>query len=70
MDSKGRWVENVFIKPLWRSVKCEDIYLMPYVSITKVKKGLPFFSRSTMKNDGQNFDRRTTAMIYFNTLKR
>ena len=26
MDSKGRWMDNVFIERLWRSVKCECIY--------------------------------------------
>ena len=27
MDGKGRWMDNVFIERLWRSVKYEDIYL-------------------------------------------
>ena len=27
MDGKGRWIDNVFIERLWRSVKYEDIYL-------------------------------------------
>ena len=27
MDGKGRWVDNVFVERLWRSVKCEDVYL-------------------------------------------
>ena len=26
MDGKGRWIDNVFIERLWRSVKDEDIY--------------------------------------------
>lgn len=30
MDSKGRWIDNVFIERLWRSVKYEDIYLRAY----------------------------------------
>lgn len=27
MDGKGRWMDNVFIERLWRSVKYEDVYL-------------------------------------------
>jgi putative transposase len=25
MDGKGRWVDNVFIERLWRSVKYEEV---------------------------------------------
>ena len=27
MDGKGRWVDNVFVERLWRSVKYEEVYL-------------------------------------------
>ena len=27
MDGTGRWVDNVFMKRLWQSVKYENIYL-------------------------------------------
>ena len=30
MDGKGRWVDNVFVERLWRSVKYEDVYLKAY----------------------------------------
>ena len=30
MDGKGRWVDNVFVERLWRSVKYEDVYLHAY----------------------------------------
>lgn len=30
MDGKGRWVDNVFVERLWRSVKYEDVYLRAY----------------------------------------
>jgi transposase InsO family protein len=25
VDGKGRWIDNVFIERLWRSVKCEEV---------------------------------------------
>jgi len=40
MDGKGRWVDNVFIERLWRSVKYEDIYLRAYESPREVARGL------------------------------
>jgi putative transposase len=30
MDGRGRWMDNVFIERLWRSLKDEDIYLKGY----------------------------------------
>lgn len=33
MDGKGRWLDNVFIERLWRSVKYEEVYLKAYGSI-------------------------------------
>jgi putative transposase len=30
MDGKGRWVDNVFVERLWRSVKYEEVYLRSY----------------------------------------
>jgi len=40
MDGKGRWVDNVFIERLWRSVKYEEVYLHAYDSLTEARKGL------------------------------
>src|SRR5260370_40907554 len=31
MDGRGRWMDNVFIERLWRSLKHEDGYLKGYV---------------------------------------
>ncbi len=34
MDGKGRWVDNVFVERLWRSVKYEEVYLRAYDSLS------------------------------------
>ena len=34
VDGKGRWVDNVFVERLWRSVKYEEIYLHAYESMS------------------------------------
>ncbi len=40
MDGRGRWMDNVFIERLWRSVKYEDIYLREYPTIPALSEGL------------------------------
>ncbi|WP_325895446.1 IS3 family transposase [Grimontia sp. NTOU-MAR1] len=32
MDGKGRWVDNVFIERLWRSLRYEEVYLKAYTT--------------------------------------
>jgi putative transposase len=69
MDGKGRWMDNVFIERLWKSVKYEDIYLKAYGSMVEVKKGLAaYFKFYNEKRWHQNFDRKTPAMVYYNSL--
>ena len=40
MDGKGRWIDNVFIERLWRSVKYEEIYLHAYQTLDEGRVGL------------------------------
>jgi len=69
MDGKGRWMDNVFIERLWKSVKYEDIYIRAYGSMTEVRKGLAsYFQFYNEKRWHQNFDRKTPAMVYSNSL--
>jgi putative transposase len=32
MDGKGRWMDNVFIERLWRSLKYECVYLREFIT--------------------------------------
>jgi putative transposase len=40
MDGKGRWIDNVFIERLWRSVKYEEVYLHAYANGTEARAAL------------------------------
>ena len=40
MDGRGRWVDNVFVERLWRSVKYEDVYLKGYETGKALREGL------------------------------
>jgi len=40
MDGRGRWLDNVFIERLWRSLKYEDIYLKGYGDGREARAGI------------------------------
>ena len=40
MDGRGRWMDNVFIERLWRSVKYEEVYLKGYETIPEARQEL------------------------------
>ena len=40
MDGRGRWMDNVFIERVWRSLKYEDVYLRGYADGGEVKTGI------------------------------
>jgi putative transposase len=40
MDGKGRWMDNVFIERLWRSVKYEEVYLREYEDLHELERCL------------------------------
>jgi len=40
MDGKGRWMDNVFIECLWRSLKYECVYLHAFETGSELKAGL------------------------------
>ena len=35
MDGKGRFIDNIFVERLWRSLKYEEVYLHPYDSLAE-----------------------------------
>ena len=40
MDGKGRWMDNVFIERLWRSLKYECVYLHAFETGSETKAGI------------------------------
>jgi len=40
MDGRGRWMDNVFIERVWRSLKYEDVYLKRYADGREAKAGI------------------------------
>ncbi len=69
MDGKGRWMDNVYVERLWRSVKYEDVHLKAYSSIKEARHGLvAYFEFYNSRRRHQGLDDRTPDEVYFNTL--
>jgi putative transposase len=66
MDGKGRWVDNVFVERLWRSVKYEDIYLRAYDTPAALQRGLThYFLFYNSERRHQALNRQTPDAVYF-----
>ena len=65
MDGKGRWMDNVFIERLWRSVKYEDIYINEYPRISDLRGGLKrWFTRYNEWRPHEALGNETPSAIY------
>jgi putative transposase len=65
MDGKGRWVDNVFVERLWRSVKYEEVYLKAYETVSEARDGIgayPNFYNRERRHQGLN--RQTPDQVY------
>ncbi len=40
MDGKGRWMDNIFIERLWRTLKYECIYLHAFETGSETRRGI------------------------------
>ena len=66
MDGKGRWIDNVFIERLWRSVKYEEVYLHAYDNGTEARSALTrYFNFYNTRRTHQALDYRTPDKEYF-----
>ena len=65
MDGKGRWMDNVLIERLWRSVKYEDIYLKEYRTVLALRDGLKeYFKFYNNERPHQSFGICTPSEVY------
>lgn len=68
MDGRGRYLDNIFVERLWRTVKYEDIYLKGYSTMSETYQGLSnYFSFYNNGRLHQSLDYRTPAEIYYDT---
>jgi putative transposase len=66
MDGKGRWIDNVFIERLWRTVKYEDVYLHAYRDGREAQQRLAaFFEFYNTERIHQALDYHTPDEVYY-----
>ncbi len=71
MDGKGRWIDNVFVERLWRSVKYEEVYIKAYDDIRVARKSLGiYFEFYNSERRHQSLDRRTPDQVYYDNVTR
>ncbi len=65
MDGKGRWVDNVFVERLWRSVKYECVYLYEWTTVLAAKKALSeYFHFYNYERPHQSLCGLTPSMVH------
>ncbi|MCH7678869.1 IS3 family transposase, partial [candidate division KSB1 bacterium] len=70
MDGKGRWMDNIFIERLWRSLKYEEVYLKAYQGVAEARQGIQSwlqFYNSERRHQGLR--RQTPDSVFFAGLK-
>jgi putative transposase len=69
MDGKGRWIDNVFIERLWRSVKYEEIYLRGYANGHEAQRSLSrYFAFYNVRRVHETLSYATPDEVYFGAL--
>jgi putative transposase len=67
MDSKGRWMDNIMIERLWRSLKYECIYLHAFETGSEARKGIDkWIRRYNEERPHSSLDDRTPHEAYWN----
>jgi putative transposase len=67
MDSKGRWMDNIMIERLWRSLKYECIYLHAFETGSEVRKGIDtWIRRYNEERPHSSLDDKTPHEAYWN----
>ncbi len=66
MDGKGRFLDNIFVERLWRTVKYEDVFIRDYETLSDARVGLrryfPFYNDERFH---ETLDYQTPAQVYW-----
>ena len=66
MDGKGRWMDNVFIERLWRTLKYEEVYLRAYSTVGEARTGIGrYIDFYNAQRTHQALARRTPDEVYY-----
>jgi len=65
MDGKGRYLDNIFMERLWRSIKYEEVYLKAYQNGSETRRGMgAYLDFYNQERPHQALGYRTPAEVY------
>ena len=65
MDGKGRYLDNIFVERLWRSVKYEEVYLKAYSNGSEARRGIDaYLELYNRERPHQSLGYRTPAQVF------
>ncbi len=66
MDGRGRYLDNIFVERLWRTVKYEDVYIKEYAHVPALFTGLEnYFHVYNYERPHQSLGYATPADVHF-----
>lgn len=66
MDGKGRFLDNIFVERLWRSLKCECVFMHAWETGSEVKAGIrTWIEFYNHKRPHSSLGGRPPAMVYW-----
>jgi putative transposase len=66
MDGKGRWIDNVFVERLWRTIKYEEVFLHAYRDGREAQRRLAdYIEFYNSRRLHQSLDYQTPDEVYF-----
>ncbi len=67
MDGRGRYLDNIFVERLWRSVKYEEVYLKDYADVWEAEREISgYFRWYNEERPHQALAYRTPGQVYCN----
>ena len=67
MDGKGRWIDNVFVERLWRSLKYEEVYLKAYKTVAEARTSIAvYLDYFNNERRHSSLGRKTPDNVFFN----
>jgi putative transposase len=65
MDGRGRFIDNIFVERLWRSVKYEEVYIHDYETVSDARNGLSrYFLFYNMERLHESLGYKTPYEVY------